>query len=860
MDSDDRLKQTEEERKRMLEEIRRRSEEAELKRLEEEEVKPAAPEPIPSAAPPEPVEPPLPPPPPPAPPRVDHAPFEPPAPREFSPFPVPEPIPSALSSEEQQRALILKEKFLIAIDRGKAEKASEILSELNLVLPHEEVLELREKLHQLEQETPRAKGKKHRAEPPPPSVVPEPQEQPRKGDLRKKIPELLENVNESYQNEKYGAALEGIAEILRIDGENDEALRLKEEILRAQQLAEQIAREDEKRRKEEAAARSALRQSEHRSGKIQSDRRSDVQVPDKDVWGSSVVAQTDALGMEIVPEEKGPAAPPKPPILDRIAQRIGRIKIPVKPLLIGLASVVTIALVYIVVDNIRNAVAPPLYSILVLPPTISAGDSSLRGLAEGLTVDLSQDLRAVSDLRVVGSSTAFALDASTMGNLQRCRAVTSNFFLRWSLGQQGESLLLQADLYDTASSKPVWSSRKVAVMQELPRLETEMVRALVTAMEVKVSDEEQQTLTAVPTSNEYAYAAYLRARSMMRHPDLYPVTDVIQTLGEATTADSSFGRAQSALGWAHMLAYEGGDRASTHLAEARARVQRAVSLVLRDPEAYRVWGAVEFAQGQYDKAVERYEQAVAIAPSDVESQCRLAGAYMVRNQPDAALKAANRAVMDDPWVVTSYTTLAQVQHFIAIARGGSRDDYRVALRSYEQGMRFAPDKSEYGSAHIVDMLVILQQSDRALTIMLDRLARARQSYVDLYILGRVQQSAGKPKAEWQDAFRRAQELLKAVIALRPDDGRAYSQAALVHTRLGEFREAVSASQRALRLAPGDPAVLYNTARMYAMQGDKQQAKEYLSKAIDRYFSLPDILDRDLSSLQAEPDFVKIVTR
>ncbi len=328
-----------------------------------------------------------------------------------------------------------------------------------------------------------------------------------------------------------------------------------------------------------------------------------------------------------------------------------RIKIPVKPLLIGLAVIAAVVITYLIIDNIRNAVSPPLYSVVVFPPGISAGDSVLPGLAEGLTVDLAQDLAAVSDLRVVGLSTAYALEASTMGNLQRARAVASNFYLRWSLARQGESVTLQADLYDTASSKPLWSSRKISAMRELARMKTVLANALVAAMDIKVSDEEQQMLNELPTSNEYAYDAYLRARSMMRHPEQYPIDTVMRVLGEAIATDSSFGRAQSALGWAHVLAYEGGDRKPAHLAEARAHVQQALSRVLRIPEAYRAWGVLDLAQGQNEKAVERFEQAVAIAPSDVESQCRLASAYVARNDLEAALKAANRAVMDDPWVM-----------------------------------------------------------------------------------------------------------------------------------------------------------------------------------------------------------------
>jgi tetratricopeptide (TPR) repeat protein len=853
MDSNDQLNRSEEERKRMLEEIRRRSEEAEMKRIDEENTA-SAPEPLPptpTAPPPEPSAP--------SAPSADQTSFQPPAAHEFSPFPVPEPTPSALSAEEQQRVLILKEKYLIAIDRGKAQKASEILSELSVILTPEEVLGLRERLRKIEEKGAKGKGKQQ-VEPPPAPVKEPPLDRPRPADQRKKIPELLEIVNDAYQQEKYAAALDGIAEILRLDAENEEALRLKEEILRAQRLAEQIAMEIEKRRTEDAAARSELRKAEQGSKKIQAEQRSDTAVPDKDFWGSSVTPMPDGLGIEMVPEEKGPAAPPKPPLVDRVADRVVKIRVPVKPLLIGLGVIVVLVAGYFVVDNIRNAVAPPLYSILVLPPAVNPGDSTLHVLAEGLAIDLTEDLSSVSDLRVVGMASANALDATTMGNLQRSRAAASNFYFHWSVARQGESVTLQAELDDTASSQAVWTSRKLLTMRDLARAKTELTQALVVAMNINVSDEEKETLRQVPTSDEYAYTAYLRARSMMRHPDLYPIGAVIRELQSALVADSLFGKAQSALGWAHVLAYEGGDRVPSHFEEARACVQRSIARMLRNAEAYKVWGVVDFAQGQYDEAVEHLEESVAIAPSDGESECRLAVAYVAKNQTDAAVKAANRAILDDPWIAAPYTTLAQVQLFIAIVRNDNLGDYRTALETFERGMKFAPDRSEYGSAHIVDLLVMTQKPDLALSFMEDRLARARQSAVDLYIFGRVEQSAGKPKAEWQSAFHRALEILKAEVASHPDDALALSRTALVHTRLGEFRDAIAANQRALKLDPTDPAILYNTARMYAMQNDKAQARNYLGKAVDRYYSLSDILDRDLSALHAEPDFVKIVTR
>ena len=393
----------------------------------------------------------------------------------------------------------------------------------------------------------------------------------------------------------------------------------------------------------------------------------------------------------------------------------------------------------------------------------------------------------------------------------------------------------------------------------------EIVHKLVAAMKLKLSDEEESALRATPTANVVAYDYYLRGRSLMRQPDRYPLSTAIQTLELAVRTDSNFAAAQSALGWVHVLAYEAAEEpVPSHIVQATTCVQRAVSLGSRSSETFRVWGMIEQFHSDYAKAVERFEQAVSISPSDAESQRRLAIASAAKDRIDGALKAAQRAATDDPSNIASYTILGLVQQYKAdkekLGSIAYKDALRAALRSYEQGLRLARDRSEYGSGLYADVLVYLQQADRAVEILNDRLARARQSHVEYYKLGRIEQSAGKPKQEWQSVFLRAKDLLATRLAAQPDDAVALSYLALVHTRLGEFKEAIAASSRAQQLAPDHIEVLYNIARMYALQREKNQALEYLGKAVNRRYSLASILDMDFFNLHSEPEFVSTVIR
>ena len=94
----------------------------------------------------------------------------------------------------------------------------------------------------------------------------------------------------------------------------------------------------------------------------------------------------------------------------------------------------------------------------------------------------------------------------------------------------------------------------------------------------------------------------------------------------------------------------------------------------------------------------------------------------------------------------------------------------------------------------------------------------------------------------------------------PRDAGAFSWKAIIHTRLGEFRDANAALKRAQEIDPANVAVLYNGARMFALQRDKAQALDLLRRAVARRYSLPSILDIDFYNLRPEPDFQQIVAR
>ncbi len=762
-----------------------------------------------------------------------------------APFPAPtaESVPASVKAAREQRVAIVRERLGVALDRGKIQKAEELLAQLTSLTDDQTELEqFRNRLQEARTRKEASKEKKSA----PPSEPPKPKEpvqedRAQREARKKRVLELLDSADNLYQNEKYDRGLEVVKEILDLDEANEEATRLRDAIQKAQDLALKIQQEETRRKADEAAN---FRPAPPEAPK--------PVLSDKDVWGAST-APTGDIGYELPPEEKGPVGPPKRPKIEQVVEHLSKVRVPVKPLVIGGAILVLAIVGYLVIDTWHNTVSPAKYSLLILPATPLASDTAFTWIADGITEDLIRDFSSVSELRVIGGATALGFRTTTMTAPQIARSVGANYFLQWSILRASDGIVVQPSFYDSSAARPIWVNRYTTSMRELPSVRLELVHRLAAAMNVTIGSDEEMAFKRYRIPAPAAYDDYLRARHMLRHREQFDLATVIQTLENSVKEDSAFADAQSALGWAHILAFDAATTVeSQHLAQASVCVQRALELGARNSETFRVWGLVDAGRSQYDKAIERLEQAVNVSPTDATSERRLAMLYAIRNKLDGALRAAQRAVADDPGNVDSYTMLGLVYQL--------RNDYPSALRAYEQGLRYARDRSEYASGFYADALVYIQQPDRAADILNDRIARVRQNPVDYYKLGRIEQSAGKPKQEWGEVLQKAKALYQERVSADPRDAIALSGLALVHTRLGEFKDALAANTKAQQVAPNNIEVLYNTARMFALQRDKAQAFQYLTKAVNSRYSLAAILDMDFFNLHSESEFLTAITR
>ena len=811
MPSDDRTRPIDDARKKLLEEIKKRAEEAELRRLEEEERSPAE-----------------------SPARLRQQPPQP----EFPVIPTPGPI-SPEPEESDSRLAKLREEFSRCIDVRDPESAARVLEECRtLNIDTSEITSMRLMLERLEEDL------QQTFVPAPPPVEPE-APAPAAVDPQQ-FGDLLQQAEFNYQHERYAGAKEILDKILAVDPANPEGLNLLKSVNRAIELSERIASEDARSREALAAASSPPPQEKPKASETE-------------VWGAPV-KPLDTMGFDTLPEQEGLMPAPKASIGSRILPKLEGIGRILKPIALVVLVAVAAVAAYFLVRALSTTVVPTKTSVLILPAVSGAGDPSFVQLAEGFSDDVIRKLGMVSDIRIIAPASATAAAMSSWSPPQSARAVHAAFCLTWTLSRDSTLIHMQQALYDSSSPNPVWSKRYDIPSSGLMVQRSEILGDLLSAFGVRASEEEQVALHKIPTTNRDAFDAYLRGRAALRNPEAYPPGEAVRDLQHSVTLDSLFGEGYAMLGWARILASEKGDTTDGNLDQAVYCVQRAVALGFRNGEAFRTWGAIERHDGQFAKSAERFDEAVQIAPSDAEARRRLAVVQIIRGQLDQAMGSAQRALKDDPLNVESYELLGLLQEYSAIANNDNKDDFNAALATLRSGERYAKDPSEYASIYLAPISWYLQNADDAIVILTDYLARARDDYRSLYLLGRVQQAAGRPKQEWQDNLSRSKSALQEQLKKSPADPVLLSWLSLVDTRLGEFKEALAASTQALEHGAQNATVLYNTARMYALQRNAKEATAYVRKAVDRGYDLVALLDMDLFNLHGEPEYLKAAIR
>jgi eukaryotic-like serine/threonine-protein kinase len=351
----------------------------------------------------------------------------------------------------------------------------------------------------------------------------------------------------------------------------------------------------------------------------------------------------------------------------------------------------------------------------------------------------------------------------------------------------GERFRVNAQLLDVKSGEIIWSDRVDASAGDIIAVQDEITLRIVDGLRLELSPDEQAGLAQPATVNAEAYEEYLRgrdrfARFIFRSVAASDCDAAMEHFRRAIELDPEFALAYDGLGACHVNRVFKGLGGAEDFAQAETAFNKALSIDSNLIEARMLMVFVYLWRGQKQKAREEVRRMRREAPNEAVVYFVKATLHRLDGEYDGALRSYDRLVHLDPaaFVVVSYN-----RALIFLYKGRIEDAIR--------------------------------ELDRATSVEANNPLLRMFRAVAMFYSGKIEA---------------ARDLLRAVLSENPNLHGVRPFLAMCLSALGEHEAArAELNEDVKRNAAVDPDIAYAVASVYALEGERQEAFEWLERSV-----------------------------
>jgi len=339
-------------------------------------------------------------------------------------------------------------------------------------------------------------------------------------------------------------------------------------------------------------------------------------------------------------------------------------------------------------------------SIAVLPfKDLSTGQDQAY-FCEGIAEDLISALTKLENLRVVARTSSFAFKDKDEDQIDIGRKLGVRTLLTGSVRKADNRLRITAQLVGVEDGYHLWSERYDREISDIFAIQDEISHAIVTSLEIELTDREKAPLVGRRTDNLKAYNLYLLGRYYLGQRTPEGFQKALQSFGDAIDEDPNF--ALTYVGIAdcyNLLGFYDILPADEVFPRAKAAAQRALEIDQTLGEAYASlahavefhdwdWAAAEStfvraielnpgyafahqchaeflsAMGRHQEAGPEYELARRLDPLSPAISSNIAGSFFMAREYDRALEEYRKALELDPNFVATHYFLGYVKAYL----------------------------------------------------------------------------------------------------------------------------------------------------------------------------------------------------
>jgi TolB-like protein len=537
-------------------------------------------------------------------------------------------------------------------------------------------------------------------------------------------------------------------------------------------------------------------------------------------------------------------------------------------------------------------------SIAVLPFANRSADQGDIYFTDGIHDDLLTQLSRIDAFSVISRTSVMEYRDTTKNLREIARELSVANIMEGSVQRAGDRVRINVQLIDANTDEHLWAEiyDRELTTNNLFDIQSEIAKAIATALKATLTDSELASVADVPTENVEAYDLYLQARRYSNDRSMSKNLAGIELLQESLAIDPQFKLGWVELAMAHLTNYwsYGGDPANRELAleaiemarsidadfaelymaeglywywghldygRALYNLDKAIEMMPGNEEAYMGRGYVSRRAGLFDQGLESIRHSLKLNPRESYNWYEFAFTAQVLHRFDEAKEAALEARkldLDSYWGKVALASVSlmedgDTQTAVQLTIGAQYgDDYEFLNNFlYARTLAHRFDEALEAARDISDALEIQRQ---LITLREDWAAQI------LYYMGR--------QDEARQAASAAMFRLKGLHASLGDDYRLNMAEARASALQGENSEVVTKLvQKSMSSNPEDAVAAIGFeleyAHIFAFAGMASEAVDLLENALKPPGAISvHIIDLDpaYDSIRDDPEFVAMMER
>ena len=289
-------------------------------------------------------------------------------------------------------------------------------------------------------------------------------------------------------------------------------------------------------------------------------------------------------------------------------------------------------------------------SVAVLPFVNMSDDAQNEYFSDGISEELLNVLVKIDSLRVPSRTSSFTFKGSTETIVDIGKALNVDHVLEGSVRKAGSRIRVTAQLIDVNTDTHLWSDTYTRELDDIFAVQDEISNAIVQALQVTLSGDDQEVLSDHGTANAEAYNQYLLGRHWWNQRIPGRMAEAIPPLRQAVELDPEFDQAWAALADVYLLLPEYAEGSTEeNIPRALEAAQKALSI---NPDSARALTTQAYVKAMYQfdwAGSERdFLRAIKVEPEYTTARQWYAEMLAAQRRIDEALEQLEAAVAVDP--------------------------------------------------------------------------------------------------------------------------------------------------------------------------------------------------------------------